>query len=227
MATTTGSGWTQLRQQARSLETQTENLFHTYSQFASITKPPQTPTEEELRLESQLKDLLERRESLISQLSRLLDSEATLTSSALKQNNVARHREVLQDHRRELNRLTSAISESRDRANLLSNVRSDIDSYRASNPAAAEADYMLEERGRVDNSHNMIDGVLSQAYAINENFGIQSETIANINRRIVGAAGNVPGMNYLIGKIGNKKRRDAMILGCFIGFCFLMLLFFH
>ncbi|KAJ5860382.1 uncharacterized protein N7529_007692 [Penicillium soppii] len=227
MATSTGSGWTQLRQQARSLETQTQNLFNTYSQFASITKPPQSPTEEELRLESQLKDLLERRESLIAQLSRLLDSEATLTSSALKQNNVARHREVLQDHRRELNRLTSAIAESRDRANLLSNVRSDIDSYRASNPAAAEAEYMLEERGRVENSHNMMDGVLSQAYAINENFGVQSETIANINRRIVGAASSVPGMNYLIGKIGNKKRRDAMILGCFIGFCFLMLLFFR
>ncbi|CAI7588372.1 unnamed protein product [Penicillium glandicola] len=227
MASSTSSGWTQLRQQARSLETQTENLFHTYSQFASISKPPPSPTEEELRLGSQLKDLLERRESLIAQLSRLLDSEATLTSSALKQNNVSRHREVLQDHRRELQRLTAAIAESRERANLLSNVRSDIDSYRASNPAAAEAEYMLEERGRVENSHNMMDGVLSQAYAINENFGVQSETIANINRRIVGAAGSVPGMNYLIGKIGNKKRRDAIILGCFIGFCFLMLLFFR
>ncbi|KAJ5482128.1 hypothetical protein N7475_000940 [Penicillium sp. IBT 31633x] len=227
MASATGSGWTQLRQQARSLETQTENLFHTYSQFASITKPPPSPTEEELRLESQLKDLLDRRENLIAQLSRLLDSEATLTSSALKQNNVSRHREVLQDHRRELQRLAAAIAESRDRANLLSNVRSDIDSYRASNPAAAEAEYMLEERGRVENSHNMMDGVLSQAYAINENFGVQSETIANINRRIVGAAANVPGMNYLIGKIGNKKRRDAIILGSFIGFCFLMLLFFR
>ncbi|CAI7637900.1 hypothetical protein N7527_008547 [Penicillium freii] len=227
MASSTSSGWTQLRQQAWSLETQTENLFHTYSQFASITKPPPSPTEEELRLESQLKDLLERRESVIAQLSRLLDSEATLTSSALKQNNVSRHREVLRDHRRELQRLTAAISESRDRANLLSNVRSDISSYRASNPAAAEAEYMLEERGRVENSHSMMDGVLSQAYAINQNFGVQSETIANINRRIVGAAGNVPGMNYLIGKIGNKKRRDAIILGCFIGFCFLMLLFFR
>ena len=165
------------------------------------------------------------RESVIAQLSRLLDSEATLTSSALKQNNVSRHREVLQDHRRELQRLTAAISESRDRANLLSNVRSDISSYRASNPAAAEAEYMLEER--VENSHSMMEGVLSQAYAINQSFGVQSETIANINRRIVGAAGNVPGMNYLIGKIGNKKRRDAIILGCFIGFCFLMLLFFR
>lgn len=86
---------------------------------------------------------------------------------------------------------------------------------------------MIEERGRVDNSHNMMDGVLSQAYAINENFGVQRETLASINRRIVDAASQVPGMNYLIGKIGTKKRRDAIILGCFIGFCFLMLLFFR
>ncbi|KAJ5527585.1 hypothetical protein N7504_008521 [Penicillium tannophilum] len=225
--TSTSSGWSQLRQQARSLETQTENLFHTYAQFASLTKPPPEPTEEELRIESQLKDLLERRDALIAQLSRLLDSEATLTSSALKQSNLSRHREVLQDHRRELQRLNSAIAEARDRANLLSNVRSDIDAYRASNPSAAEAEYMLEERGRVENSHNMMDGVLSQAYAINENFGVQRETLASINRRIVGAASQVPGMNYLMTKIGTKKRRDAIILGCFIGFCFLMLLYFH
>ncbi|GFN19102.1 hypothetical protein AtubIFM55763_005142 [Aspergillus tubingensis] len=224
MATSTGTGWAQLRQQARSLETQTENLFHTYSQYASLTKLPPTPSEEEQRIESQLKDLLERRDSLISQLARLLDSEAALTSSALKQNNLSRHREVLHDHRRELQRLKSAISESRDRANLLSYVRSDIDAYRNSNPGQAEADYMLEERGRIDESHNMIDGVLSQAYAINENFGLQRETLASINRRIVGAANSVPGMNALIGKIGSKRRRDALILGAFIGFCFLMLL---
>lgn len=167
------------------------------------------------------------RESLISQLSRLLDSEATLTSSALKQNNLSRHREILQDHRRELRRLSTAIADSRSRANLLSNVRSDIDAYRAANPSAEEADYMLEERARVENSHGMIDGVLSQAYSINESFGLQGETLASINRRIVGAAGQVPGMNYLIGKIGTKKRRDAIILGCFVGFCFLMLLYFR
>ncbi|KAL4989693.1 hypothetical protein BDW68DRAFT_62701 [Aspergillus falconensis] len=223
----TGAGWAQLRQQARSLETQTENLFHTYSQYASMTKLPPQPTEEEARNESQLKDLLEKRESLIAQLARLLDSEATLTSSALKQNNLARHREVLTEHKRELSRLTSAIAESRDRANLLSNVRSDINAYRSSNPAAAESEYMLEERRRIDESHGVIDGVLSQAYAINENFRIQRETLSSINRRIVGAASQVPGVNALIGKIGNKRRRDALILGAFIGFCFLMLLFFR
>ncbi|XHF97306.1 hypothetical protein AWENTII_000901 [Aspergillus wentii] len=192
-----------------------------------MAKPPQNPSEDEVRIESQLKDILERRDSLIAQLSRLLDSEATLTASALKQNNLARHREILQDHRRELQRLTSAIAETRDRANLLSNVRSDISAYRASNPDTAEADYMLEERGRIDESHSMMDGVLSQAYAINENFGLQRENLASINRRIVSAAGSVPGMNALIGKIGTKRRRDAIILGAFIGFCFLMLLFFR
>ncbi|KAL2001631.1 hypothetical protein VTN02DRAFT_1516 [Thermoascus thermophilus] len=227
MATSTGTGWAQLRQQARSLETQTESLFHTYSQYASMTKLPPKPSEEEQRIQAQLQDLLERRESLISQLSRLLDSEATLTSSALKQNNLSRHREVLHDHRRELQRLTAAISETRDRVNLLTNVRSDIDAYRSSNPAAAEADYMLEERGRIDNSHNMMDGVLSQAYAINESFNLQRETLASINRRVVTAASQIPGVNALIGKIGAKRRRDGIIIGVFIGFCVLALLFFR
>ncbi|GAE00216.1 vesicle transport v-SNARE protein superfamily [Paecilomyces variotii No. 5] len=226
MATSTGTGWAQLRQQARSLETQTEGLFHTYAQYASMTKLPPQPSEEEQRIEGQLRDLLEKRENLISQLSRLLDSEASLTSSALKQNNLSRHREVLHDHRRELQRLKASISESRDRANLLSNVRSDIDAYRSNNPEA-EAEYMLQERGHLDSSHNVIDGVLSQAYAINENFSFQRETLASINRRIVGAATSIPGVNSLIGKIGAKRRRDGIILGAFIGFCFLMLLLFR
>jgi len=192
-----------------------------------MTQLPPKPSEEEQRTGTQLHGILEKREALISQLSRLLDSESALTSSALKQNNLSRHREILLEHRHELRRLTSAISETRDRVNLLSNVRSDIDAYRSSNPSAAEADYMLEERGRMDNSHNMMDSVLSQAYAVNENFILQRETLASINRRIVGAASQIPGVNSLIGKIGAKKRRDSIILGGFVGICFLLFLFFR
>lgn len=172
-----------------------------------------------------LADLV-KREALVSQLSRLLDSEAALTSSAVKQNHLARHRQVLQEHRRELKRLKSQIQESRDRANLLPNVQSEIDAYHSSNPEAAEADYMLGERGRIDNSHNVVDGVLAQAYAINDNFGIQRETLQSINRRITGAASQVPGLNSLIGRISAKKRRDGIIMGSFIAFCFLVFLYF-
>jgi len=188
--------------------------------------PPKTSAEEE-RLEAQIQIILEKRETIVSELSRLLDSESALTSSAVKQNNLSRHREILQEHRREFARLKSTITDARNRANLLSNVRSDINAYRSSNPSAAEADYMLDERQRIDNSHNVADSVLSQAYAVNESFGLQRETLASINRRIVGAASQVPGINSLMGRIGAKKRRDGIILGTFIAFCFLMLLFFR
>lgn len=204
---------------------QTETLFHTYSQFGSTPNIPAKPSEEELRVETRLHDILEQREALVAQLSRLLDSESTHGSSAVKQNNLARHREVLSDHRRELARLKSSLNDARNRANLLSNVRSDIDAYRSANQA--EADYMLDERNRIENSHNVADSVLSQAYAVQENFAIQRETLANINRRIVGAASQVPGINSLMGRIGSKKRRDGIILASFIAFCFLMLLWFR
>jgi Golgi SNAP receptor complex protein 1 len=144
----------------------------------------------------------------------------------LKQNNLSRHKEVLQEHRRELSRLKSQIQDARNRANLLSNVRSDIDAYHSNNPEAAEADYMLGERSRIDNSHNMADSVLSQAYAVNESFGLQRETLLSINRRITGAAAQVPGLNSLIGRISAKKRRDGIIMGSFIAFCFLLFLYF-
>lgn len=158
---------------------------------------------------------------MIGQLSRLLDSEASLTSSALKQNNLALLREKLAAHGRDLARLRGSLQQARDRANLLTTVRSDIDQYRASNPEAAEADYMLGERSRLDRSHTMTDSILSQAYAVNDNFVMQRETLASISRRITVAASQVPGVNTLIGRISARKRRDGIIMGCFIAFCFL------
>ncbi len=164
------------------------------------------------------------RSDLLAQLSRLLDSESQ--PSALKSTNLARHREILTQHRTELSRLKSTLSTARDRANLLSNVRNDIDTYRASNPENAEAEYMLDERARLDRSHNVVDGVLSQAYSVNESFALQRESLLGIQRRITGAAAKVPGINGLMQRISSKKRRDGIILGGFIAFCVLMLWWF-
>ncbi|KAK4144696.1 uncharacterized protein C8A04DRAFT_11337 [Dichotomopilus funicola] len=223
MATTAGQGWAQLRQQARSLESQTETSLQTYAQFSSQTAIPPKPTDEEKSAES-------KRDSVIAQLGRLLDSEATLTSSALKQNNLALLRDKLSDHRRDLTRLRNTLRTARDRANLLGSVRDDISAYRAAhngaNPADAEAEYMLGERGRLDRSHDVADSVLSQAYAVQEGFALQRETLASINRRITMAASQVPGINSLIGRISAKKRRDGIIMGSFIAVCFLVFWYF-
>ncbi|KAG6000072.1 hypothetical protein E4U21_005862 [Claviceps maximensis] len=225
-ATSAASGWAQLRQQARTLESQTESLFHTYSQFSSSAGIPPKPTEQERITETKIEELLDKRDSTISQLARLLDSETTLTSSALKQNNLALLREKLSAHKRDLHRLRGALQQARDRANLLTNVRSDINEYRANNPEAQEAEYMLNERNRIENSHNMADSALSQAYAVNDNFNLQRETLASINRRINMAASKVPGINTVINRISARKRRDGIIMGCFIAFCFLLFFWF-
>jgi golgi SNAP receptor complex member 1 len=83
---------------------------------------------------------------------------------------------------------------------------------------------MLDERANIERSHNVMDGVLSQAYAVNEQFGLQRESLTSIQRRITGAAARVPGINGLMQRIGSKKRRDGIILGSFIAVCFLVLL---
>jgi Golgi SNAP receptor complex protein 1 len=135
-------------------------------------------------------------------------------------------RDKLAEHKRDLVRLRSTLQQARDRANLLSNVRSDIDQYRANNPEAAEAEYMLAERSRIDDGNRMADEVLSQAYAVQDGFVLQRETLANINRRITMAASHVPGLNSLIGRISAKKRRDGIIMGTFIALCFLIFWWF-
>lgn len=220
--TTPPAGWAQLRQQIRSLESQTESQFHTLSQYTTATLPA-TQSSEEANLETAIQSLLTQRETLLSSLSRLLDSES-LNTSALKQHNLTRHRELLTDHRHELRRLISQIGETRSRQHLLANVRADIESSRGAEEQ--EAEYMLQERSHLDNSHSVIDGIISQAYTINENFGIQSETLASVNRRITLAASQLPGVNDLMARIGSKKRRDGIILGSFIAFCFLMFFWF-
>ncbi|CEI64772.1 hypothetical protein FVEN_g3276 [Fusarium venenatum] len=227
MSASSGSGsWTSLMQQARNLEKQTENLFHTYSRFAAAPNIPPKPTEKERETETKLEELLEKREDVISKLVRLLDSEAALTSSAIKQKNLNTFQRKLADHKKNLIHLRSNLQEARNRANLLSNVQSDIDQYRQNNPEAAEADYMLQERNRIDNSNNMADNVLSQAYAVNDSFNLQRETLASINRRITHAASQVPGINTLIGRISAKKRRDGIIMGSFVAFCFIVFFLF-
>ena len=226
-------------------------LLHTYAQFSNQTNIPPKPTEEERHTETRLQELMEKvgfhifpesvhkhqikyytnlpsplsqRDSVISHLTRLLTSDPN--PSALKQNNLSLLRDKLSDHRRDLSRLRSTLESARTRANLLGSVRDDISAYRAANPEQGEADYMLDERGRLDRSHDVADSVLSQAYAVQDSFASQRERLAHINRRITVAASQVPGINTLITRISARKRRDGIIMGSFIAFCFLMFWFF-
>lgn len=163
-------------------------------------------------------------------LSRLLDSEAAFASSATKLQNLSLHRSTLADHRREFTRLRGVIADARSRGNLLSSVRDDISAFRSAarlEEGRSEADYMLDERERLDHSHSVADSVLSQAYAVNEDFMGQRQMLQGINRRIMHSASQVPGINAIVAKINTRKKRDSVILAGLIATCFLMVLWFR
>ncbi|KAF3939514.1 hypothetical protein ABW19_dt0208038 [Dactylella cylindrospora] len=219
----TSTVWGQLRQQARNLETQTDKLFQAYSSYTF--NPARQPTEDEIRLESELQEIFSKRDAVVASLSRTLDSDSAAASSATKLQNVLRHKEILSDHRKEYQRIKSAITQARNHSNLLSSVRDDIHQYRSGNiDPTREAEYRLDERDRIDNSHRMADAALATAYAVNDEFRQQTVMLSSINRRIKGAAMQIPGINTLIGKINTRKKRDSVILACLIAVCFLMLL---
>ena len=207
---------------------QTGDLFRTYSSFTS--EPLPKPSADEVRTEASLQDILERREAVVSSLSRLLDSESAVNSSAAKLQNLTLHRSTLADHRREFVRLKSCIADARNRANLLHSVRNDINAFRSASrmeEGHSEAEYMLDERGRLESSHNIADSVLSQAYAINADFGEQRLRLQQLNRRALYAASQIPGINHIIAKINTRKKRDSIIIASLIAFCFLMILYFR
>ena len=81
---------------------------------------------------------------------------------------------------------------------------------------------MLDERSRLDNSHNMADSVLGQAFAVNDGLRVQAERMKSVYDRMGGVARQLPGVDQLIGRIGRRKRRDGIIMGSFIAFCFLV-----
>ncbi|KAF8422078.1 snare region anchored in the vesicle membrane C-terminus-domain-containing protein [Tirmania nivea] len=217
-------GWAQLRQQARSLESQTESLFHSYSSLVSSSLPLK-PSDDEVRLEQQIQEILRKRETTIASLSRTLEAESAVNSSAAKLQNLVRHKEVLTDHNKEFQRIKNNIHSARERASLLSNVRNDIDQFHSA--SREDAEYLLDERNRLDNSHNMADSVLSQAYAINQSFADQRAMLGNINRRVMYAASQIPGINTIISKINTRKKRDSIILAVLISICFLLVIYFR
>ncbi|CAN6629349.1 golgi SNAP receptor complex member 1 [Trichomonascus vanleenenianus] len=216
------SSFAQLRSQSRALETRTEGLLSRFSSFVQTVSS--SATEDEVRLVKEIEECLDKRDETMSSLSRSLESEPAATATKLHQ--VQRHKEVLQDHKAEFKRIKQSIQHERNRTNLLTSVRTDIENHRRSaTNGESEADYMLSERNRIDNAHNLTDRILSQAYETREEFVRQRANLANVQRRVLQTASHIPGLNTLIAKVNTRKKRDSLIIASLITLCILFLFF--
>lgn len=180
------TAWDSARRTARNLESQLDAKLTQYSSLASAiargedgassssapawpssnhkdalleqgdaSHPPAAKAQS---LESEITSLLSSLSSSLSTLSHFLD-DPEIPPSPVQHHAVQRHREVLADFERDFRRCKDNVRHALDRRELVGRVRGDIDAYRAAQVGSDE-DRLLAERGRLDNSHSMIDGTL-------------------------------------------------------------------
>ncbi|RDX51895.1 V-snare-domain-containing protein [Lentinus brumalis] len=215
-----------LHRQCRTLEALFDTKLTTYARLASSIARNHDDleaggsSERWKDLEIEVDELLEKLQEINDQLSALSsDTENPPSQSMLRA--IQRHREVYLDYARELRRTKGNVKTALDQANLLSGVRNDIDAYKSS-----AADSLLAERGHIDSSHRMTDDILAQAYETRAEFGRQRTTISGINARMQGVLSSMPGISNLLSMIKTRRRRDAVIVGCVIGICTVLLLMY-
>ncbi|KAI0363617.1 V-snare-domain-containing protein [Pilatotrama ljubarskyi] len=217
------SNYDSLHRQCRTLESLFDTKLTAYARLASsITRnnddvEASGSSERWRDLEAEVDELLEKLQEINDELSTVAnDTQNPPSPSMLRA--IQRHREVYLDYARELRRTKGNVKAALEQANLLSGVRNDIDAYKSS-----AADSLLAERGHIDNSHRMTDDMLAQAYETRAEFARQRSTISGINARMQGVLSSMPGINNLLSMIKTRRRRDAVIVGCLIGLCTVLL----
>ncbi|KAK4688668.1 golgi SNAP receptor complex member 1, partial [Tremellales sp. Uapishka_1] len=228
--------WENARRHARALETALEAKLSSYSKLAAVisrgTPGAAGASRDEMAMEEEgvggyklveeeIEELLGKLEQTLETLTSLLNSPSQPPSSSM-QHAAQRHRDALDDYRRDFVRTRNNVEQAIQRSNLLGSVRKDINAYKSTLPA--QTDSLLADRGRIDSSHRMMDDTLNQAYATREDFAQQRTTIASINSRMGGVLSQMPGINSLISMIHSRRRRDSIIMGCVVGVCVVLIL---
>ncbi|KAG5518430.1 hypothetical protein PMAC_002825 [Pneumocystis sp. 'macacae'] len=198
--------WTSLRSHLISLESQTESLFLEF-----IT----SSDSKILSFKERIEDIFNKREASISSLSRRLSPD--YGGDTIKQHHVQRHKEILQKHKKEFQKMSKKkeIEHSYSEPGL---IKSNIRKY-GNTIEDFESDYFLQESSRLDNSHNMTDQILLQAYTTRDDFQQQKYMLDNMNQRMSKIIDRIPGINLLISKINTKKKRNNLILSFVISVC--------
>ncbi|SCU93398.1 LADA_0G02872g1_1 [Lachancea dasiensis] len=206
-----------VRGQALSLESQTESLLSKFSQFAQATSSE--PTSKERSVDSRLESILIQRQEVVDSLSKICDETPGISSSKTLQ--VQRHREVLHEHRQHFRNLRSSIQQERNRLNLLFSVKKDIAQQSEESPDA----YIQDESRRIEESHNVVDSLLSQAWQTRDQFAAQRVTLQSASDKMLFTLQRVPGINQIISKINTRRKKNAVILAGLITVCILFLFF--
>ncbi|KAH3665694.1 hypothetical protein OGAPHI_003882 [Ogataea philodendri] len=222
------SSFNQTRTQIVGVENQLSGLLAAYSAFASSPGPEPSP--EEAQTENKISTVFSSLSALVKELNRVVDSQSlSNTISASKMQQLARHKENLNQYSIDFNRIKSTIKQERDKINLLSFVRTDIEDHErrvdSSGASGNEDGYMLNERLRLNQQHSAMDTLLGQVFETRDEILRQRNVLSSVGNRLQRSLGTMPGLNVLLSKINTRRKRDSLIIAGVIVTCIVLLWF--
>ncbi|KAL1454372.1 hypothetical protein WDU94_010640 [Cyamophila willieti] len=232
------NSWEDLRKQARKLENDIDVKLTCLSKLGTgshaLGKSSESDTEPLLSADHMIESTASEIESLLAKLSdtneKMSDLMAEGGKDAAAIHTLQRHKEILEDYKKELTKTMNNIQLRKDREQLMHSVRKDIDSYKNSTSKLnRRMDNYLKENEHIRASDRLVQDQIQIVLDTREHLTSQRHHLKRLHTRLHDISSKFPLLNSLMTRITMRKRRDSVIVGCVVGVCtFLLLLYsFH
>jgi len=207
-----------IRKEVKRLEQEIDHKLSTYSNFSERFEQwteedsfPSTSGKEISPLSS-----LDEIEMLLSRL-RELNKELNDTNTNVSILN--HHRSKLDDYTQEFRRLKIHINEAWSRAQLMRGGRK-YDSTGRTN----SMENLIRERGSIHSTTETAIEIINEAHETKIRLDDQNKMLAGSTSKLKGIGARMPSLNQVMNQIRAKKNRNIIILGSFISFCIIFIL---
>jgi len=200
--------WDRLRRTARTIENDIErrllNLSSTKEDLATSSKG--------------IESLLEQLEQIIHDMEKWqrMDHGGKPTMSA---HMVGRHRDILNDYAREYKKTRANRVAARQQDELLMSVRRDISAFQSE-----KSDHLTREHERIENAKRATNDAISIAMTARDSLQSQRKMMGHTVGRLRAVAQQFPIVDSLMGKIGQRDRRNQIVMAVVIALCIFFLL---
>ncbi|KAI9485146.1 Golgi SNAP receptor complex member 1, partial [Zychaea mexicana] len=222
--------WDHLRRQARQVENEIELKLASLSKLgATVASRSTGPGGDALPMgkpsqELEIEELLKKLNSVIASMGEVLERPSATPTNPSMTHMLERHKDIMYDYNKEFRRVKTNMKAAQDKASLMDQVQDEIRMYNTANGDGS--DYYLSERNRIEGTHRMTDMILEQAYATRQDVSRQGRMLQNVNSRVSGVIGRIPGINNLISRINTRRKRDTLIMAGVISTCIILILLY-
>mmetsp|Transcript_45100 Transcript_45100/g.107220 ORF Transcript_45100/g.107220 Transcript_45100/m.107220 type:complete len:222 (+) Transcript_45100:76-741(+) len=215
------SSWEPLKVKAKSLKTELDAKLHELGRlqgrFTGSSASTTSNLESQIQLVAGLQQDIEQGLSELSETSEALMRVAATTAQTHQAASIREtHQEIVRDFKR--------VSQSIDHAYQHSRLLPKRGAQKTGGDAAEEA--LMKERHALNSTLSMTDDIIGQASETRDMLLSQRAALSTISTKVGGLAANLPSIDQLIGKIGDRQARERLVLASTVAGCIIFTIWY-